>query len=387
MPVWDEINPGPRKDGSIRYGVENTQGQFQEVFRLDSSGNIIVTGTISGNFALAGSNFTGAAATTDAVTINVTGDAERRLIANADGKIEWGNGVAGVDTNLFRNGVAKLETSGLFVAQGGLDTHRYIAVVEDGAGDYCYLVYVNPDAHPRHIVYADGKMEWGTGASATLDTNLYRSAADTLKTDDTFIAAVAQCLATLTAQRFATDGTVTGAAQAARLVGATLTGAPASGTHAVGDFIATHDGNFWICTTAGTPGTWTRVPSGTVAQERITEIKIFDDDTNLATGDGRAQFAVPSPYNGLNLIDADAFVTTVSSAGTPTVQIRNATQAADMLSTRITIDASEFTSFTAAAAPVIDAANDDVATGDIIAVDVDVAGTGAKGLGVILRWG
>ena len=53
-----------------------------------------------------------------------------------------------------------------------------------------------------------------------------------------------------------------------------------------------------------------------------------------------------------------------------------------MLTTKITIDASEFTSYTAAAAPVIDTGNDDVATGDLIAVDVDVAGTGAKGLGV-----
>ena len=68
------------------------------------------------------------------------------------------------------------------------------------------------------------------------------------------------------------------------------------------------------------------------------------------------------------------------------IQIRNVTQTADMLSTRITIDASEFTSYTAAAA-VIDTGNDDVATGDLIAVDVDVAGTGAKGLGVILRFG
>ena len=57
-----------------------------------------------------------------------------------------------------------------------------------------------------------------------------------------------------------------------------------------------------------------------------------------------------------------------------------------MLTTKISIDASEFTSYTAAAAPVIDTGNDDVATGDLIAIDVDVAGTGAKGLGVILTF-
>lgn len=387
MPVWDEVNPGPRKPGHVRYGVENAQGVFQEVFRLDSDGNITINGTVSGSFALAGSDYFGALVTSDALTVTVTGDPNKRFIVNADGKIEWGNGTAGVDTDLYRVAAGKLGTSGILDVGGPINAHDYISNVAPNAAGYAFITYVTPEAQPRFFVYADGKHEWGTGSAAPGDTNLYRSAADTLKTDDTFIAAVAQVLATLTAQRFATDGTVTGATQPARLVGATLTGAPASGTHAVGDVVVTHDGNIWVCTTAGTPGTWTRVPSGTVAQERITEIKIFDDDTVTATGDGRAYFCVPSPYNGLNLIDADAFVTTVSSSGTPTVQIRNVTQAADMLTTRITIDASEFTSYTAATPPVIDAANDDVATGDIIAIDVDVAGTGAKGLGVILRWG
>lgn len=37
----------------------------------------------------------------------------------------------------------------------------------------------------RHAITATGQIEWGTG-SATRDTNLYRSSADVLKTDDTF---------------------------------------------------------------------------------------------------------------------------------------------------------------------------------------------------------
>lgn len=115
-------------------------------------------------------------------------------------------------------------------------------------------------------------------------------------------------------------------------------------------------------------------------------IKVFSDRGVLTTGDGKFIFAVSDDIDGMNLVDADAYVTTVSSSGTPTIQIRNVTQAADMLSTRITIDASEFTSYTAATPPVIDLANDDVAKGDRIAIDVDVAGTGAKGLGVILEF-
>jgi hypothetical protein len=116
------------------------------------------------------------------------------------------------------------------------------------------------------------------------------------------------------------------------------------------------------------------------------EVKVFDDATVLTTGDGKAIFCIPARMNGWNLTGAKAFVTTVSSSGLPTVQIRNVTDAVDMLTTRITIDASEFTSYTAAAASVIDTAHDDVATGDLIAIDVDVAGTGAKGLGVILTF-
>lgn len=122
----------------------------------------------------------------------------------------------------------------------------------------------------------------------------------------------------------------------------------------------------------------------TAAKQRIVEMKIFDDATTLTTGDGKLLFMVPSQLNGFNIVDVAAFVSTVSSSGTPTVQVRNATDSVDVLSTRITIDASEFTSYTAATPAVIDTTKDDVATGDLLAIDVDVAGTGAKGLGVVL---
>jgi len=44
------------------------------------------------------------------------------------------------------------------------------------------------DSFARHFVQADGRHWWGSGA-ATVDTNLYRSAANVLKTDDAFEAA------------------------------------------------------------------------------------------------------------------------------------------------------------------------------------------------------
>ncbi len=45
--------------------------------------------------------------------------------------------------------------------------------------------YVGTEANPRFAIFADGGMNWGAGSTA-VDVNLYRSAANVLKTDDTF---------------------------------------------------------------------------------------------------------------------------------------------------------------------------------------------------------
>jgi hypothetical protein len=60
-------------------------------------------------------------------------------------------------------------------------------------------------------------------------------------------------------------GGLTGATAASRYVGATTSGAPLSapaGGFFVGDYIVDQSGSFWICTTAGSPGTWTQVAAG-----------------------------------------------------------------------------------------------------------------------------
>lgn len=54
---------------------------------------------------------------------------------------------------------------------------------------------------------------------------------------------------------------LTGATQATRYVGGTSSGAPASGTFQVGDFVVTQDGHIFVCTAAGSPGTWHDVGS------------------------------------------------------------------------------------------------------------------------------
>lgn len=55
---------------------------------------------------------------------------------------------------------------------------------------------------------------------------------------------------------------MTGAVQATRWVGGTTSGAPTTGTFAVGDYVIARDGAVFICTTAGTPGTWADMSSG-----------------------------------------------------------------------------------------------------------------------------
>lgn len=143
-------------------------------------------------------------------------------------------------------------------------------------------------------------------------------------------------------------------------------------------------------TTTGTDATRAVTPDGLAGSDfgkRVIGIQVFDAATDTATGDGKAFFRIPSSLNGYNLVGVAANVYTAGTTNTTDVQIRNVTQAADMLTTKITIDSTETDSSTAATPAVIDTNNDDVATGDKIAIDVDsVSTTAAKGLYVELTF-
>lgn len=83
---------------------------------------------------------------------------------------------------------------------------------------------------------------------------------------------------TMTGQLIVPDLSVsglTGATAASRYVGATTSGAPATGTFAVGDYSIDQSGAIWICTTAGSPGTWALIDStsktATLTNKRITK--------------------------------------------------------------------------------------------------------------------
>jgi hypothetical protein len=113
--------------------------------------------------------------------------------------------------------------------------------------------------------------------------------------------------------------------------------------------------------------------------DNFTELYVFrlcvavgDETTTITTGTAKVTFRMPC---AVTLTSVRASLNTVSSSGIPTFDINEA--GTTILSTKLTIDANEKTSTTAATAAVIsDAALADDAE---MTIDIDVAGTGAKG--------
>lgn len=134
---------------------------------------------------------------------------------------------------------------------------------------------------------------------------------------------------------------------------------------------------------AGVLSVWDTTASqwiGVTGVPDLTEFLGFalsDETTDLTTGTAKITFRMP--FAG-TLTAVRASLATVSSSGVVTVDInKNGTT---MLSTKLTIDASEETSATAAAAAVISVSS--LALDDEVTMDIDTAGTGAKGLKVWL---
>ena len=127
--------------------------------------------------------------------------------------------------------------------------------------------------------------------------------------------------------------------------------------------------------------------AGSYAGTRCVCLTAYAPATDTAVADDLVHFHVPASMNGMNLVSVHAEVITAGTTNTTDIQIANDTQGADMLSTKITIDSGETGSDTAAAAAVIDASEDDIATNDLIRVDVDaISTTAAKGLVVTLEF-
>lgn len=162
-----------------------------------------------------------------------TDDAEPRFQARIDGRLEWGDGISPFDVSLYRVQSDFLQTEDLFTVQrptadssafaawASLDSNFRFRVQADGKvewGDgtnapdislervlpgFLRLIdaelqirrdlttqgilggFLDGDAFERYHVDAGGKQSWGPGSSGA-DTNLYRSGAGVLQSDNRF---------------------------------------------------------------------------------------------------------------------------------------------------------------------------------------------------------
>jgi len=121
-------------------------------------------------------------------------------------------------------------------------------------------------------------------------------------------------------------------------------------------------------------------------KRKIVYSQFLSDTSTLNTGAGIYYFTIPEEFNELKLLKAEAFNNTESSSGNVSLMIRNTTIGADMLTTGITIEQSEYSSYTATVPSVVDPTNNTVSTGDRLAVDCYANGTGTKGVGIILTF-
>lgn len=148
---------------------------------------------------------------------------------------------------------------------------------------------------------------------------------------------------------------------------------PASPASGYGRLFAKSDGLYFI----DDAGVATKLAGSTQALGETLIVAIGDETTAITTGTAKVTFRMPF---AMTVTSVRASLTTASSSGTPTFDINEA--GTSILSTKLTIDANEKTSTTAATPAVISDAS--LADDAEITIDVDVAGTGATGAKVYL---
>ena len=113
------------------------------------------------------------------------------------------------------------------------------------------------------------------------------------------------------------------------------------------------------------------------AEPAVLAVAVSDEETALTTGTAKITFRMPF---AMTVTAVRASLTTASTSGTPTFDINEG--GTSILGTKLSIDANEKTSTTAAtAATITDSALADDAE---ITIDIDTAGTGAKGAKVYI---
>lgn len=132
--------------------------------------NFTVPGTIYSQPSAAGNGYIYRPAAAGGVSFYsiVQGETNPRFYFDSNGFMLWGpGGATAVDTNLYRAAAANLKTDGRLDVAGDIYAQANLA-------NYVGLGSIGPGGQPA--------LRFGA------DTNLYRAAADTLRTDDNFVA-------------------------------------------------------------------------------------------------------------------------------------------------------------------------------------------------------
>ncbi len=157
--------------------------------------------------------------------------------------------------------------------------------------------------------------------------------------------------------------------------GATITGTLTNN----GNFTST--GNALI--SGNITGSGNLLITGTNNLPQAGQVVPVEYSTTVTTGTGKGYFVVTPILDGKSITHANITTLVTGTTGTTGVQlvrIRSGTPA-NVLSTIVSIDSAELTSITAAVPYVIDTGNDDLATGDLLRVDIsNVTTTAPTGL-------
>jgi len=210
-----------RSSGNTTIGASgSTNAKLGVVWGSGADHGVRVAPTTSPG-AFAGVDAEMTALTDRAFQTMMNGDTSRRWVVFADGKTEWGDGTTR-DTNLYRSAADRLKTddslqvglrfaigqvpdatitqvitqtadaNGIYIQNtmggSGNANQAHIRMDSQTPGSLTFSTRVAGDAQSRWIQRIDGQMQWGDGTNAR-DVTLYRTAADVLKTDDSFVAA------------------------------------------------------------------------------------------------------------------------------------------------------------------------------------------------------
>jgi len=181
----------PRGDLPVEIAYEDEANTFTlagaAISLSSDSGYIALGGATQAAYLSSnvGLQVLGASAAALALQTSALADDEYRFTQDVAGKMTWGDGTLGnLDTSLYRAGVNALQT-GYLTMDAGADT-IWMGIYAPSPGWYGFEMYDDTNPWGRLRVRDDGELSWGDG-TAPGDTNLYRSAANTLATDDDLI--------------------------------------------------------------------------------------------------------------------------------------------------------------------------------------------------------